>query len=66
MRFTDIKLQTRKDKELILALENNIRNVISSVMGVSDENKKILYIDANILYGYAMSESLLYDEFKND
>ena len=30
----------------------------------SDEDKKILYIDANNLYGYAMSEYLPYDEIK--
>ena len=32
----------------------------------SDENKKILYKDANILYGWAMSENLPYDEIKFD
>ena len=32
----------------------------------SDENKKILYIDSNNLYGRAMSESLPYDEIKLD
>ena len=28
----------------------------------SDESKKILYVDANYLYGWAMSEYLPYDE----
>ena len=32
----------------------------------SDENKKVLYIDANNLYGWAMSESLHYDESELD
>ena len=32
----------------------------------SNENKKILYEDANNLYGWAMSEPLPYDEFKSD
>ena len=32
----------------------------------SDENRKILYIDANKLYGWAMSEYLPYDEIKFD
>ena len=32
----------------------------------SDENKKILFIDANNLYGRAMSEYLPYDENKFD
>ena len=55
---------------MILLLENNIRGGISSVMGdryiKSDKNKKILYIDANNLYGWAMSEPLPYDEIKFD
>ena len=32
----------------------------------SDENKKILYKDANNLYGLAMSEPLPFDEIKFD
>ena len=55
LKYTNIKLQTLQDKDMILLLENNIRGGISSVMGgryvKSDENKKILYIDANNLYG---------------
>ena len=51
---------------MIFLIENNIRGGISSVMGdrykKSDENKKILYIDANTLYGHSMSEPLPYDE----
>ena len=53
---------------MILLFENNIRDGISSVMGDRyvklDENKKILYIDANNLYGWAMSQYLPYDEIK--
>ena len=70
MKYTDINLQTLQDKDMILLLENKIRGGISSVMGdryvKSDRNKKILYIDANNLYGWAMSESLPYDEIKLD
>ena len=55
---------------MILLLENNIRGGISSVMGdryiQSEENKKIVYIDANYLYGHSMSEPLPYDEIKFD
>ena len=55
---------------MILLLENNIRGGISSVMGdtyiKSDENKKVLYIDANNLYGHSMSQFLPYDEIKFD
>ena len=53
LKYTGINLQTLQDKDMILLLENNIRGGISSVMGdryvKSDENKKILYIDANNL-----------------
>ena len=72
MKYTDIHLKTIQDKDMILLLENNIRGGISSVMGDryvrSDKNKKILYIDAKILYGWAMSESLPYDgnKFEKD
>ena len=51
-------------------LENNIRGAISSVMGKkfikSDENVKILYSDANNLYGHPMSEPLPFDEIEFD
>ena len=44
MKYTDIKLQTLQDKDMILLLENNIRGGISSVMGdryiKSDKNKR--------------------------
>ena len=55
---------------MILLIENNIRGGISSVKGdryiKSDGNKKILYIDANSLYGHSMSQPLPYDEIKFD
>ena len=70
LKYTDIKLQTLQDKDMILILENNIRGGISSVMGdryvKSNENVKILYIGANKLYGHSMSQSLPYDENKFD
>ena len=53
LKYTEINLQTLQDKDMILLIENIIRGGISSVMGdgyiKSDENKKILYIDANNL-----------------
>ena len=75
LKLTNIKLDFIKDtaklpsgKELLLLLENNIRGGISSVMGnrhvQSDENKQILYIDANNLYGWTMSQYLPTGEFK--
>ena len=70
LKYTGINLQTLQDKDMVLLLENNIRSGISSVMGdryvKSDENKKILYKDANNLYGWAMSEYLPHDESKFD
>ena len=70
MKYTDIKLRTLQDKDLNLTLENIIRGGISSVKVdryvKSDESKKILYIDANNLYGWAMREYLPYDEIKID
>ena len=68
LKYTDIKLQTLQDKDLILLIENNIRGGISSVMGdryvKSNENKKIFYMDAINLYGHSMSQKLPYDELK--
>ena len=68
LKNTDIKLETLQDKDLILLIENNIRGGISSVRGdryvKSDENKKILYLDATNLYGHSMSQMLPYDEIK--
>ena len=68
LKYTDIKLQTLQDKDLILLIENNIRGGISSLMGdryvKSDENKKILYMDATNLYGHSMSQMLPYDEIE--
>ena len=55
---------------MVLLFENNIRGAIGSVMGnryvKSDENKKILYIDAKNLYGHPMRQPLPYDETKID
>ena len=70
LKYTGINLQTLQDKDTILLLENNIRGGIISVMGErcvqSDENKKILYVDATNLYGHSMSQPLPFDEIKFD
>ena len=70
LKYTGLNLQTLQDKDMILLLENNVRGAISSVIGdryiKSDDNKKILCIDANNLYGHSMSEPLPYDEIKFD
>ena len=68
LKLTNIKLDFIKNKELLLLLENNIRGGISSVMGPlyieSDENTKLLYIDANNPYGCAMSQYLPTGDFQ--
>ena len=68
LKHTDIKLQTLQDKDLILLMENNVRGGISSVMGdryvKSDENKKILYMDATNLYGHSRSQLFPRDEIE--
>ena len=55
---------------MIFLSESNIRGGRGSVMGnryvESDDNKKIIYIDANSLYGHSMSQPLPYDEIKFD
>ena len=70
MKYTHIKLRPLLDKNLILTLENNIRGGIGSIMDdryvQSDDYKKILYVVAFNLYGWAMSECLPYDETKFD
>ena len=70
LKYIGINLQTLQDKDMILLLENDIRDGIINVMGdryvQSDENKKILYIDANNLYGHSMSQQLPFDELKFD
>ena len=68
LKYTDIKLQTLQDKDMILLFENNIRGAISSVMVDryvnSDESKKILCSDATNLYGHSVSQTLSVDEIK--
>ena len=68
LKYTGINLQTLQDKDLILTLENNIRGGISSVMGdryvKSDENKKIIYMDATNFYGHSIIQHLPYDEIE--
>ena len=68
LKYTNIKLQTLQDKDMILLLENGIRGCISGVMGdrfvKSDKNKNIIYIDCTYSYGYSMSQSLHYDDIE--
>ena len=67
-KYTDTKLQTLQDKDLILFLENSTRGGIKSVMGdryvKSDDNRKIIYMDASVLYGHSISQILPCDEIE--
>jgi hypothetical protein len=70
LKTTNIKLEVIKDIDKILLIESGIRGGVSQVMGdrhvEANENRKILYVDANNLYGWAMSKALPYGEFKWD
>ena len=70
LKYTGINLRSPQDKDMILLFENNIRGGISSVMGdryvKSDKIKRILYADANKLYGHSLNQPLPYDEIKLD
>ena len=68
LKYTNIRLPTLQDKDMILLLENGIRGGVSGVMGdryvKSDKNKNIIYFDATNLYGFGMSQALPYDNIK--
>ena len=66
MKYTNNKLQTLQDKDLLLSLENSMPGGIGSVMPdryvKSDDNEKILDHDANKFYGWARFQMLPHDE----
>ena len=68
LKLTGINLKTLQDKDMLLFFENNVKGGISSFTGdrfvKSDDNKKILYIDAKNLYGHSMSQPLCYDNIE--
>ena len=68
MKQTITKLKTLQIKDTIVLLENIIRGGISSVMEHRyvklDDNKEIIYITADNLYGCAISQSPPNDEIK--
>ena len=70
VKKTNNHLKLLQDKDMILILEKNLPEVISSVMGdrylKSDENKKKKNVDASDLYDWSMSQPLSYDEDKFD
>ena len=68
LRLTKIALDHIKDKHFLLLLENNIRGGNCTVLGdmyrETSVSTYILYIDGNILNGYAMSQYLPTGEFE--
>ena len=68
LKYPDVELQYFKDDTLIRLVENKIRGGVSSVMGdryvESNDEQKVLCIDAFILYSWAMSQYLPYDKIK--
>ena len=68
LKYPGVNLQTLQDKDMILLSENIFKGGISNVMGdryvKSDQNKKILYMDATNLYRHSMSQPLPNDEIE--
>ena len=63
LKYTDKKLQTLQDKDLILLLENNISGGLSSVMGdryVKSEKKDILRRCYNLIWSLNVSNVTLW------
>ena len=68
LKYTDMKLKTLQEKDLLFLLESNIRGIRNSVMRdryvESDENKKIIYMEDTNLYGHSISQVLPYGEIE--
>ena len=67
MKYTNFKLQTLQDEDTTLLSEKKFIGGIGSVLRnryvISDENKKISYIDVKNLYSWTMFQSLRYNVF---
>ena len=78
LKITRIELELISDIDMRLFIENGMREVISYIAkrysksnnkyircyDVNKPSKFIMYLDANNLYGWAMSQYLPYSEFK--
>ncbi len=78
LKHTEVELDLISDTDMYLTIERGIRGGVSSIMKRYSEanhkylesydpkkpNKHILYLDANNLYGWAMSKPLPYKNFK--
>ena len=66
LNMTGIKLQLIDNIDISLFIEKGMRGGISYISkrySKSDDNKTIMYWDANNLYGWAMIQSLPVSEF---
>ena len=70
LKNTNVSLERIQDIDMFKFFENAIRGGISSVLGKryvrSTKKVKVLYKDMNNLYGWAMSQYLPIDNFKNE
>ena len=78
LKHTEVELDLISDTDMYLTMERGIRGGVSSIMKRHSEanhkylndydpnkpNKHILYLDANNLYGWAMSKPLPYKNFR--
>ena len=78
LKMTGIKLDLISDNDIHLFIEKGMRGAISYISkryskannkymkcyDSSEDSKFIMYLDANNLYGWAMSQYLPYNEFK--
>jgi hypothetical protein len=68
LKYTDIRLELITESDILLSIEKCIRGGISGVKGTryysTDENHKLLYVDTNNLYSWAMMEPQPYGEFE--
>jgi hypothetical protein len=67
LKYTSVELELLTDYEMYLFFEKGIRGGISQCSNrysQANENTQIIYIDANNLYGWALSQKLPEKDFK--
>ena len=68
LKHTNVELDLLTEPDCLLSFEKSIRGGISGVMGKryfkADDEFKLLYIDANNLYGWTMKQEMPLKDFK--
>ena len=67
LKYTQVDLELLTDYEMYLFFEQGIRGGISQCSNryaKADENTQLMYIDANNLYGWALSQKLPQKDFE--